>query len=265
MASIAIFGVGVIGEMLLSALLEGGIPPSDIVVTEKRADNAARITATHGVTVVDNSVAAHEADLLLIVVKPQDVFGLLDEIGSSIRPGSTLISLAAGITTASIEAVVPEGVAVIRVMPNTPALVGEGMYGVSAGSSVSDAQLEAAVSLLRSSGKVLVIPEADQNALTAVSGSGPAYIFLVAEAMIAAGVAAGLSAETAHDLTVQTVVGSAKLLAASDVGPEILRQRVTSPQGTTAEAIAVLEERGLRKAFEDAIAAAVARAAELSA
>ncbi len=261
---IAVLGAGVMGETLLSAILSAGHPASAIVISEKRADRADELRDQHGVDVQDNATAARDADIVLLVVKPQDVPGLLAEIGDAVQPGATVVSLAAGITIDSMQQALADGVAVVRAMPNTPALIGEGMFGISAGASVSAEQLAAVVSLLESGGKVVVVDEDQQDGVTAVSGSGPAYVFYLAEAMIAGGVDAGLDPATARLLATQTVLGAARLLAgAEETAPE-LRRRVTSPNGTTHAAIATLDERGVHEAIRAAIAAAAARSAELS-
>ncbi len=262
---IAIIGAGVMGETLLSAFLGAGNSTDDVVITEKREERAEELRAKYGVRVLDNVEAVKGADITLLVVKPQDMAAVLAEIGASVRPGSTLMSLAAGIRIDAIEAAVGQGVAVIRAMPNTPALVGEGMFGISPGKDCTDQQLAAARTLLESGGKVVVLDESHQNALTGVSGSGPAYVFYLAEAMIAGGVAAGLDEETARLLTTQTILGSAKLLAGSEDGPDVLRQRVTSPNGTTAAAIATFDERGVKDSVAAGVVAAAERSAELSA
>lgn len=261
---IAIIGAGVMGETLLAAVLRSGHGTDSVVITEKRAERAEELREKYGVKVLGNVEAATAADIVLLVVKPQDMPAVLAEVGPAVRPGSTVMSLAAGIRIAAVEAAVADGVAVIRAMPNTPALVGEGMFGLSPGKNCGDAQLNAARALLESSGKVVVLDEGHQDALTGVSGSGPAYVFYLAEAMIAGGVAAGLDEGTARTLTIQTIVGSAKLLDGSPDGPDVLRQRVTSPNGTTAAAIATFDERGVMDSVAAGIAAAARRSAELS-
>ena len=178
-----------------------------------------------------------QADTVALVVKPQDMADVLAEIASSLTPGTLLVSLAAGITTEFIESRVPDGIAVVRVMPNTPALVDEGMAAISPGTHCDDDHLAVAESLLRTTGRVVRVPEKQQDAVTAISGSGPAYLFFVVEAMIEAGVHLGLPRSTATELVVQTVVGSAKLLRETGEHPTVLREQVTSPGGTTAAAI----------------------------
>ncbi|KAA1374865.1 pyrroline-5-carboxylate reductase [Aeromicrobium fastidiosum] len=261
---IAILGAGVMGETLLSAILASGHPVDQVVISEKRADRAAELRAAHGVDVADNAEAVAGADIVLLVVKPQDVPALLDEIAGSVSPAATVVSLAAGIRTDTMRAALPDGVAVVRAMPNTPALVGEGMFGVSPGPGVTDQQLAAVVSLLESGGRVAVVDESLQDAVTAVSGSGPAYVFYLAEAMIAGGVAQGLDLDTARTLAAQTLVGAAKLLSESPDTAEELRRRVTSPNGTTHAAITTFDDRGVKDGLVAGVVAAAARSAELS-
>lgn len=261
---IAILGAGVMGETLLSAILSAGHAPGDLVVSEKRAERADELRARHGVQVTDNASAVEGADVVLLVVKPQDVATVLAEIAGGVAPGAVVVSLAAGIRTSTIEAALVDGVAVVRAMPNTPALIGEGMFGVSPGGSCSAAQVEAVVALLRTGGEVVVVDESQQDALTAVSGSGPAYVFYLAEAMIAGGVEQGLDPETARQLATQTLLGSAKLLAESPDTAAELRRKVTSPNGTTHAAITTFDASGVKDGIVAGIAAAATRSAELS-
>lgn len=256
MSQTAILGAGVMGETLLSGLIRAGRPVDRLLVGEKRPERAAELEQRYGVTVLSNLEAAQRADTVAVVVKPQDMGDLLDEIAPVLRAGQLVVSLAAGITTAFIESHVPDGVAVVRVMPNTPALVDEGMAAISAGSHCDDQHLAEAESLLDSVGKVLRIPERQQDAVTAISGSGPAYIFFVVESMIEAGVHLGLPRDTATDLVVQTVFGSAKMLRETGSHPAVLREQVTSPGGTTAAALRELEIHKVRAAFLAAMEAA---------
>jgi pyrroline-5-carboxylate reductase len=264
MTRIAILGGGVMGGTLLSALLDAGHPVSDLVVSEKLEERAAELREQHGVEVTGNVAAVAGADIVLVVVKPQDVPNLLDEIASAVETDATIVSLAAGIRISTLEDGLPDGIAVVRAMPNTPALVGEGMFGISPGSSCSDERLERVRDLLAVGGKVAVVDESGQDAVTAVSGSGPAYVFYLAEAMIDGGVEAGLDAETARTLATQTLVGAAKLLSTSDDDAAELRRRVTSPGGTTAAAIETFDEHGVRDGLVAGVLAAARRSAELS-
>jgi pyrroline-5-carboxylate reductase len=262
--TVAILGAGVMGETLLSGLIRAGRRVDDLLVGEKRKERARELEERYGVTVVSNVEAAKQADTLVLVVKPQDMDDLLAEIAPTVRPGQLVVSLAAGITTAFIESRLPDGVAVVRVMPNTPALVDEGMAAISRGSHCDEQHLLEAEDLLASTGKVLRVPEKQQDAVTAISGSGPAYLFFVVEAMIEAGVHLGLPRATASELVVQTVVGSAKLLRETGEHPVVLRERVTSPGGTTAAAIRELEDHKVRAAFLTALEAARDRSRALA-
>lgn len=261
---IAILGAGVMGETLLAAILASGHAAADVVISEKREDRAAELREAYAVEVTGNSEAVADADVVLLVVKPQDIPSVLAEIAPSVRAGATVVSLAAGIRIDTLESALPDGVAVVRAMPNTPALVGEGMFGISPGSSCTGDQLAAVTGLLEAGGKVVVVDEAKQDAVTAVSGSGPAYVFYLAEAMITGGIEAGLDEPTARILAAQTLVGSAKLLSESDETADELRRRVTSPNGTTAAAIQTFDDRGVKDALTAGVLAAAARSAELS-
>ncbi len=260
----AIIGAGVMGEALLSGLVRAGRRVDRLLVGEKRAERARELEDRYGVAVVDNTEAARRADTLALVVKPQDMADLLAEISPSLHDGQLVVSLAAGITTAFIEARVPPGVAVARVMPNTPALVDEGMSALSPGSRCDEDDLAEAEALLRSVGKVLRIPERQMDAVTSISGSGPAYIFFVVESMIEAGVHLGLPRATATDLVIQTVVGSGRMLQETGTHPTVLREQVTSPGGTTASALRELEIHKVRAAFLAAMEAARDRSRALA-
>jgi pyrroline-5-carboxylate reductase len=263
--TVAILGAGVMGETLLSGLLRAGHRPADLLISERRTDRAVELRERYGVEVASNTDAATKADTLVLVVKPQDMPALLDEIAPFARVGQLVISLAAGITSGAIEERLPAGVPVVRVMPNTPALVDEGMAALSRGSSCDEEHMLQAEALLRSTGRVIRVPERQQDAVTAVSGSGPAYLFFVVEAMIEGGVHLGLPRSTATELVVQTVVGSAKLLRETGEHPTVLRERVTSPGGTTAAALRELEDHKVRAAFLSALESARDRSRALAA
>ena len=262
---IAVFGAGVMGEALLSGLIRSGIGNDRLVITERRPERAAELRDRYGVEVVDNADAAGRADTLVLVVKPQDMASLLDEIAAVLRPGTLVVSLAAGITTSFIEQRLPDGTPVVRVMPNTPALVDEGMAAISPGSHCGDEHLAEAEKLLSAVGKVVRVAEKHQDAVTAISGSGPAYIFYVVEAMIEAGVLLGLPRSTSNDLVVQTLVGAAKMLKETGEHPTVLRENVTSPAGTTVAALRALDDHKVRAAFLSAMEAARDRSRELAA
>ncbi|HSO63862.1 MAG TPA: pyrroline-5-carboxylate reductase [Ornithinibacter sp.] len=264
MGMVAIFGAGVMGETLLSGLLRAGRPADELVITERREDRAVELTQKYGVRVLDNAEAAETADTLVLVVKPQDMGGLLAEIHDHVAPGNLVVSLAAGITTTYLESRLPQGRAVVRVMPNTPALVDQGMAAVSAGAHCDPAHLAEAQSLLAATGKVLEVPEKLQDAVTAISGSGPAYIFYVVEAMIEAGVVLGMPRSTATELVVQTLFGAATMIKETGQHPTVLREQVTSPGGTTAAALRTLDDHKVRAAFITAMEAAAKRSHELA-
>lgn len=257
-----IIGAGVMGETILSGLLRAGRPAESLLVGERRPERAAELAEKHGVRVVSNAEAA-TAETVMLVVKPQDMGAVLDGICPTLRAGQLVVSLAAGITIDFIEAKVPAGVGVVRVMPNTPALVDQGMAAVSPGSTVTAEQLAEAESLLASVGKVVQVPEYQQDAVTAVSGSGPAYVFYVVESMIEAGVHLGLPRTVATELTIQTLVGSAAMLRETGTHPTVLREQVTSPAGTTAAALRELDGHKVRAAFVAAMEAARDRSREL--
>ncbi len=262
--SVAIIGAGVMGEALLSGLLRAGRTPAELTVGEKRADRAAELRDKYAVTVLTNTEAVARAETVALVVKPQDMAEVLAEIGPLLSGDQLVVSLAAGITTEFIEQRVTDGVAVVRVMPNTPALVDEGMAAISAGTHCDEDHLAVAEKLMSATGRVVRVPEKQQDAVTAISGSGPAYLFFVVEAMIEAGVHLGLPRSTATELVVQTVVGSAKLLRETGTHPTVLREQVTSPGGTTAAAIRQLENHKVRAAFITAMEAARDRSSALS-
>jgi pyrroline-5-carboxylate reductase len=246
---VAILGGGRIGEALHSGLLSSGWREASEIVVTRRGD--------------DNVAAAADAAIVVIAVKPQDIDELLAEIGAGLTPEQTVVSVAAAITTAHIEQRIAAGVPVVRAMPNAPATVHEGMAGLCAGAHAGEAQLAVAEELLGHVGRVVRVPESLLDAVTAVSGSGPAYFALLAEAMIEAGILLGLSREISTTLVVQTMFGTAKLLRDEGMHPVELRESVTSPGGTTIAAIRELEQAGVRAAFLNAIQAAMDRAREL--
>lgn len=262
--TIAVFGAGVMGEALLSGLLRSGISADELIITERRADRAEQIRARFGVRVLDNAAAARLADTLLLVVKPQDMAALLGEVAPIIKPDSLVISLAAGITCATIADHLPAGHAVVRVMPNTPALVDQGMSALAGGQTCDAAHLARAGQLLSSVGRVVEVPEGYLDAVTAISGSGPAYIFYVVEAMIEAGVLLGLPRSLSNELVVQTLVGAATMLRETGEHPTVLRENVSSPAGTTVAAIRQLDDHKVRAAFVTAMEAARDRSQQLA-
>ena len=262
--TVAIFGAGVMGSTLLSGLIRSGRDVADLVITGRNIERAKELATSSGVRRMSNIDAAVVADTLVLVVKPQDMGGLLAEIRGQVRPGALVVSLAAGITTGFLEERLPAGTAVVRVMPNTPALVDEGMAAISPGQHCDEVHLSEAEELLRSCGKVLRIPEKHQDAVTAISGSGPAYIFYVVEAMIEAGVLLGMPRATSTELVVQTLYGAATMLKETGQHPTVLREQVSSPGGTTMAALRQLDDHKVRAAFVTAMEAAAERSKQLA-
>jgi pyrroline-5-carboxylate reductase len=265
MTTIAVLGTGKIGEALLSGLLDAGRSPDDLLFTERYPDRAAELEQTYRVRAVDTATAAGKADVLIVAVKPQDIEPLLADLAGVIRPNTLVVSLCAGLPTALYERRLPDGVPVVRVMPNTPMLVGEAMSAISAGRFAADAHLQLTEELLGSVGKVVRVPESQQDAVTALSGSGPAYFFYLVEAMIDAGILLGLPRPMVTELITQSAVGAARMLRETGEHPVLLREAVTSPGGTTIMAIRELERHGVRAAILAAIEAARDRSVELGA
>jgi pyrroline-5-carboxylate reductase len=252
------------GETLLSGLLRAGRPVDELVVSERRPERVAELHDRYGVRVLENADAASVAGTVVLVVKPQDMSSLLDEIRDHLAPGTLVVSLAAGVTTRTLEQGLPTGTPVVRVMPNTPARVDEGMAALSPGEHCDEGHLEQAEQLLRSCGKVIRIAEQHLDAVTAISGSGPAYIFYVAEAMIEAGVLLGLPRATSTQLVVQTLYGAATMLRETGEHPTVLREQVSSPAGTSMAALRQLDDHKVRAAFLTAMEAARDRSRELA-
>jgi len=249
--TVAILGGGRLGAALHTGLLSSGWRDESEIVVTRRGD--------------DNVAAAAGASIVVIAVKPQDIDTLLAEVGAGLTPEQTVVSVAAAITTGHIEQRIAAGVPVVRAMPNAPATVHEGMAGVCAGAHAGEEHLALAEELLGHLGRVVRVPENLMDAVTAISGSGPAYFALLAEAMIEAGILLGVSREISTTLVVQTMFGTAKQLRDEKMHPVELRESVTSPGGTTIAAIRELEQAGVRAAFLNAIQAAMDRARELGA
>ncbi|MGO4418478.1 pyrroline-5-carboxylate reductase [Streptomyces sp. MCAF7] len=261
---VAVLGTGKIGEALLSGMIRSGWSPSDLLVTARRPERAAELRARHGVEAVSNADAAKIADTLILTVKPQDMGALLDELAPHVPADRLVISGAAGIPTAFFEARLTAGTPVVRVMTNTPALVDEAMSVISAGSHATEEHLAHAEAIFGGVGKTLRVPETQQDAATALSGSGPAYFYFLVEAMTDAGILLGLPRDKAHDLIVQAAIGAAVMLRDSGEHPVKLREAVTSPAGTTISAIRELESHGVRAALIAALEAARDRSRELA-
>ena len=267
---IAILGTGSMGKAILSGLLAAGTSPSNIRVTTKSQASAEAISSTHGVQAAAldsestaNSSTAKDAELVILAVKPNMILETLNEVAAVLKPNCLVVSVAAGITTAAMERQLSGNTAVVRAMPNTPSVVGLGVTGISKGSNVSDEQLDLAVKLFSSVGKVLVVDESKIDALSTISGSGPAYVFYFAEKLITAAKSLGFSDQEASMMVKETFLGSATLLATSSSSPEELREQVTSPNGTTMQATGRFDAADLEKVFIEATEAALARAKEL--
>jgi len=261
---IAILGVGKIGEALLAGLRSSGW--TDIAGTVRREERVDELRDRYGIEVgTSNTDAVRGATVVVVAVKPQDLNTLLDEVAPALEGTQTLLSLAAAIPTSAIEKRLHADIPVVRAMPNAPSTVHEGIAGICGGRSAGPEHLEQASEVLRAVGDVVVLPEDAMDAVTAVSGSGPAYYALLAEAMIEAGILLGLSREVSTRLVVQTMLGTAKLLRDEKMHPVELREAVTSPGGTTTRAIRELEQAGVRAAFLNAINAAMERSRELAA
>ncbi len=260
---IAILGAGKMGEALISGLLRAGRNPSDVVVVVRRTARADQLRESYGVAAQSAADAVKTAETLVIAVKPQDMSVLLDEIAPHVPADRLIISVAAGIPTAMIERRLGAEIAVVRVMSNTPVHVDEAMSVISAGRHAGEEHLRRAEELLRPVGKVLRIPESQQDAATALSGSGPAYVYFLVEAMVDAGILLGIPRATALEMVNQAVYGAARMLRDTGEHPVILREAVTSPGGTTISAIRELERHGVRAAFLAAIESARDRGAEL--
>jgi pyrroline-5-carboxylate reductase len=262
--TVAVLGTGKIGEALLSGMIRAGRRPDRLLVTTRRADRAAELRDRYGVEAVTNPEAAKRADILILAVKPQDMGSLLDELAPHLPADRLVISAAAGITTTFIEGRLASGTAVVRVMPNTPVLVDEGMSVMSGGTHAVAAHLAHAEEIFGGVGKTLRVPESQQDAATALSGSGPAYFYFLVEAMTDAGILLGIPRAQAHDLIVQAAIGAAVMLRDSGEHPVKLREAVTSPAGTTINAIRKLEDHGVRAALIAALEAARDRSRELA-
>lgn len=268
---VAFLGAGSMGGAVLRGLVASGIAPR-LLATNRSASKAAELADLAGVESIaleerpdGNAVAAASADILLIGVKPAMVPDLLREIAPHVRRGAVVVSLAAGVTLATFAEILGADAAVFRSMPNTPALVGEAVTGLAAGAATTPEQAALVRALFETVGAVVEVPEDRIDALSTISGSGPAYVFLLVEELTKAAREKGFDDDQARLLAEQTFIGAAALLAASDVDPAELRRRVTSPKGTTERAIAVLQEGRLAELFGRATDAALARAKELAA
>ena len=263
-SKVAVIGAGIMGEALISALISAGVNPELITISEKRAERSAELTAKYSIKRAPIAANVAAADALLLVVKPQDMASVLEEIKGAINPTAVVITFAAGKTISFITNALITGNPIVRVMPNTPTLVGAGMAAVSIGPGVTAEQKQFVLNFLAATGTVIEVAEELQDAVTATSGSGPAYFFAFVEAMVAGAKELGLSEQDATTLTIQTIVGAAKLLDESGKSATTLRENVTSPNGTTAAALASFAASDLNSMVAQAMKAARDRSQELA-
>jgi len=269
--TVAILGSGSMGTAILSGMVRHGIKKEHIKATNRKVDSADALAKKFGITAYAteyqpnaNSLAVEGAQIILLAIKPANVIEVLEQIKSVIAKDALVISVAAGVTTTTIESYLPDSVAVIRAMPNTPALIQLGVTGISVGSRSSAEQLAIAVELFSAVGKTVVLDEGQIDALSTISGSGPAYVFYFIEEFISTAKAMGFSQDDAYLLVTQTFLGASELITQTQGDPAELRRAVTSPNGTTMKAVAVLEEGNLHDLFLKATTAALARAKEIS-
>jgi len=262
--TLAVIGGGRMGEAIVAGLLAAGSMGRDAIAVAEISEERHAAFERYGVRCVrDGHEIVGETEIVLLAVKPQVIDAVLAHVADDIAKGTIVVSIAAGITTARLERLLAEGTAVVRVMPNTPALVGQGMAVVSGGSAASSGEVERVRALFEAVGEAIVLDERHQDAATAISGSGPAYAALFLDALSRAGVGQGLPRDVAQALALQTLIGTAGLLTTTGMHPEELIDAVSSPGGTTIAAIEALEAGGFRSAVHDAVAAAVRRAKEL--
>ncbi len=261
---VGVIGAGIMGEALIVALIKYGVKPSQIMVSEKRSERGDELLSKYGITVGAIATNVGGSDVLLLVVKPQDMSGVLAEIKPFLNESALIVTFAAGKKIAFIHESLGRNNPIIRVMPNTPTLVGAGMAALSIGAGVSPLERDFVTGFLSATGKVVEVPEELQDAVTATSGSGPAYFFAFVESMVSGAQELGLSYEVATQLTIQTIVGAAKLLDESGKSPTTLRENVTSPNGTTAAALASFTQSKLTEVVASAMRAARDRSEELA-
>ncbi|WP_265520486.1 pyrroline-5-carboxylate reductase [Oerskovia flava] len=263
---IAVLGAGVMGETVLAGALAAGWSPDDVVATVRRDERAAELRVRHEVEVThDNVEAVSGAGVVVVAVKPKDVATLLAQVADHLAPGAVVLSVAVGLPTTFFESRLPSGTPVVRVMPSTPSVIGAGVSAVSGGAAATEDHVALVERVLAATGLVVRVPEKDQDAVGALSGSGPAYVFYVVDALAEAGVLLGLSRELSLRLATATVAGSAAMLQETGEHPAVLRERVSSPGGTTVAAVRRLDAGGVRAAFLDALEAARDRSQELAA
>ncbi|QGQ18580.1 pyrroline-5-carboxylate reductase [Cellulomonas sp. JZ18] len=262
--TVAVLGGGVMGGTLVAGLRSAGWPGGRVVVADRDASAVARIADEHGATGAgSNAEAAAGADVVLLAVKPGVVPAVLAEVAPVLRPGAVVVSVAAGVPLRTYEDALPAGTPVVRVMPNTPALIGAGASAIAPGAAATDEHLALVERVLAATGVVVRVAEKDMDAVTALSGSGPAYVFYVIDALAEAGVLLGLTRDLATRLAVATVEGSAALVRSTGDHPAVLRERVSSPGGTTVAGVAALDAHAVRAGVVAAVRAAAERSREL--
>ncbi len=263
--TIGFLGAGNMAEALIRGLIQGGVVDADrIVASGPRGDRLAELASQYAIeTTGDNAVLVRKSDIVVLAVKPQILERVVREIAGALQPGALVVSVAAGVDTSTIESHLPSGARVVRAMPNMPALVRAGATAISRGRHATDADVLEAKAIFDAVGLTIVLDESQLDAVTGLSGSGPAYIFLILEALADAGVKVGLSRRNAQRLAAQTVMGSAKLLLDTDEHPGKLKDMVTSPGGTAIAGLHTLEEGGLRTTLINAVETATKRAREL--
>ena len=263
---VAVIGAGVIGSTLVTALRVAGWPQDRITVGTRSEGRAKALRENHGVVVeLDSGAAVEGADAVMLAVKPQDMADALEQISGHLKEGVLVITVAAALPASFYEARLPEGTPVVRAMPNTPSIVARGATGIAAGANAEPSHLQLAAGMLRATGLVVLVDEAQIDAVGAVSGSGPAYIYAFVEALTEAGVAQGLDRILATQLAAQTLVGAAQLLQTSGETPQTLRSNVSSKGGTTLAALSAMENAGLQGVVAAGVNAAVSRTKELGA
>ncbi len=263
---IAFVGAGNMASALIQGVLSREVcDPSSVIAAEPSEPRRARLQQAHGITVTDdNSTAVRQSDVVVLAVKPQVFQGVLEEISGALRPGALVISIAAGVPISKIERAVPTGTPVVRTMPNTPALVGEGATAIAAGTHADPAHIDRVCNLFEAVGTTIVVSESLLDAVTGLSGSGPAFVFVMIEALADAGVQEGLDRASAQKLAAQTVLGAAKLVLESGEHPGALKDRVASPAGTTIAGLRALEQSNVRAALQNAVHQAAQRSRELA-
>lgn len=263
--TIAIFGVGNMGEAVLAGFLRAGVPARQIFIYDSNERRAQEIAERYSVAAPTSIAAVGQADLCVIAVKPKDVAALKTQLRPVLRDDALVVSIAVGLSTDDVAADLAPTQRVVRVMPNTPAAIGAGVSAVSRGAFATAGDVALVEKLFRGCGTVVVVPESQQAAVGALSGSGPAYVFYLLDALAEAGVVNGLPRDLSQQLALDTVLGAAQLIAETGEHPVLARERVTSPGGTTAQALAELDASGVRAAVIRAVNAAVAKTAALAA